>query len=89
MKNVLNSKEFWKIIRPFLSDKNPVFSEISKEKKNQIIPDEFDLSEKFSTLFKEAVKSVSVKPDEYYLSDPVEFENHPSVQVIEQNISVN
>ena len=89
MKNVLNSKEFWKIIRPFLSDKNPVFSEISIEKKTQIIPDEFDLSEKFSTLFKEAVKSVSVKPDEYYLSDPVEFENHPSVQVIEQNISVN
>ena len=89
MKNVLNSKEFWKIIRPFLSDKNPVFSEISIEKKNQIISDEFDLSEKFSTLFKEAVKSVSVKPDEYYLSDPVEFENHPSVQVIEQNISVN
>ena len=33
MKNVLNSKEFWKIIRPFLSDKNPVFSEISIEKK--------------------------------------------------------
>ena len=44
--------------------------------------------------------SLNVKPDEYYisdtgnLSDPVEisigkFENHPSVQVLKQNISVN
>ena len=26
MKNVLDSKEFWKTMRPFLSDKNTVFS---------------------------------------------------------------
>ena len=33
MKNVLDSKEFWKTMRPFLSDKNAVFSQISIEKK--------------------------------------------------------
>ena len=32
MKNVLNSKEFWKTIRPFLSAENTVFSQISIEK---------------------------------------------------------
>ena len=58
------------------------------------------MSEEFSTFFEDAVRSLNVKPDEFYLSDtenlsdPVEiairkFENHPSVQAIEQNISVN
>ena len=58
------------------------------------------MSEKFSTFFEDAVRSLNVEPDEYYLSDtenwsnPVEiairkFENHPSVQAIKQNISVN
>ena len=76
----------------FLSDKNTVFS--------QIISNDFDVPEEFSTFFEDAVRSLNVEPDEYYLSDtrnlsnPVEiaikkFENHPSVQAIKQNISVN
>ena len=100
MKNVLDCKEFWKTMRPFLSDKNKVFSQISMEKNNRIISDDFELSEEFSTFFEDAVRSLNVKPDEYYLndtenlSDPVEIairaiENHPSVQAIKQNISVN
>ena len=32
MKNVLDSKEFWKTMRPFLFDRNTVFSQISIEK---------------------------------------------------------
>ena len=58
------------------------------------------MSEEFSTFFEDAVRSLNVKPDEYYLSDmenlsnPVEiairkFEHHPSVQAIKQNISEN
>ena len=58
------------------------------------------MPEEFSTFFEDAVRSLNVEPDEYYLSDtrnlsnPVEiaikkFENHPSVQAIKQNISVN
>ena len=58
------------------------------------------MSEEFSTFFEDAVRSVNVEPDEYYLSDtenlssPVEitlrkFDNHPSVQAIKQNVSVN
>ena len=89
MENVLDSKTFWKTMRPFLSDKNTVFSQISTEKTNRIISDDFDLSEELSTFFEDSVRSLSVKPDEYYLSDtenlsdPVEItvrkiENHPS-----------
>ena len=80
-------------MRPFLFDKNI-------EKKPRIISENFDLSEEFSTFFEDAVRLLSVKPDEYYisdtenLSDPVEiairkFENYPSVQAIKHNISVN
>ena len=98
MKKVLDNKEFWKTMRPFLSNKSTGFSQISIEKNNRIISDNFDLSEEFSTFFEDPVRSLNVKPDEYYLSDtenlsdPVEiairkFENHPSVQAINQNIS--
>ena len=77
-----------------------VFSQISLEKNNRIISDDFDLSEEFSTFFEDAVRLLNVKSDEYYLSDtdnlsdPVEiafrkFENNPSVQAIKQNILAN
>ena len=87
-------------MRPCLSDKNTVFSQINIEKNDRITSDDFDLSDEFSTFFEDAVRLLNVKSDEYYLSDtenlsdPVEiairkFENHPSVQAIKENISVN
>ena len=62
--------------------------------------DDFGLSQEFSTFFEDAVRWVSVEPDEYFLSDtenlsnPVDiatrrFESHSSVSAIKQNISVN
>ena len=42
MKIVLDSKEFWKTMTPFLFNKNTVFSQISIEKYNGIISDDFD-----------------------------------------------
>ena len=33
MKSVINRKEFWKTMRPFLSDKNILFLRINTEKK--------------------------------------------------------
>ena len=58
------------------------------------------MSEEFSTFLEDAVSSLTVNPDEYYLSDTEnlsdfveitisKFENHPSVQAIKQNILVN
>ena len=93
MKNILDSKEFRKTMRPFLFDKITVFSQISKEKNKRIMSGDFDLSKEFSNFFEDAVKSLNVKPDEFYLSytedlsDTIDivmwkFENHPSVQAI-------
>ena len=55
-------------MKPILSDKNTVFLQINIEKNNRIISDDFDLSEEFSTFFEDAVRSLNVKLDEYYLS---------------------
>ena len=56
------------------------------------------ISDDNSTFFEDAVMSLNIKPDEYYLSetenlsDPVEirairkFENHPSVQAINYSL---
>ena len=38
-------------MKPFLSDKNKIFSQISIEKNNRIISYDFDLSEEFSSFF--------------------------------------
>ena len=94
-------KEFWKIKKPFLFDKNTIYSQINREKNDKIISDDFHLSEEFGTFSKDAVWSLNVKPDEYYLSEtenlsnPVNIaikikmlEKHPSVLAIKQNISV-
>ena len=62
MKNVLDSKEFWKTRGPFLSNKNTVFSQISIEKISRIISDDFDLSDEFST---------SVNKDFYFCNTDV------------------
>ena len=67
MKNVLDSKEFWKTMRPYLFDKNTVFSEISIVKNNGITPDDFDWSEEFSIFFEDVDRLLNVKPDRCYL----------------------
>ena len=69
MKNVLDKKKLWKTMGPLLSDNNTVFSQISIEKNNWIISDDFVLSEEFSTFFEDAVRLLNVEPDKYYLSD--------------------
>ena len=77
-----------------------MYSQFSLEKDNGIVSDNFDLSKEFSTFFEDAVRLLNVKPDEYYLSDTKnssdsvdidirKFKNHPSVQAIKKNISVN
>ena len=87
MKNVLQSKEFWKTMRPVLSDKNTVFSQISIEKNTLIISNDFNLSEEFRTFFEDAIILLNVKLNEYYLSgtenlsDPV-LENLKNIRVL-------
>ena len=68
--------------------------------KNKIISNDDKVAEEFSTFFENVVKSLNIKPSNLSLgnttnlSDPVviaikKFENHPSVQVIRENINLN
>ena len=84
MKNVLDSKELWKTMRPFLSDENTVFSQINIEKNNRIISDDFDLSEGFSTFFEDAVRLLNLKPESEteILSEPVELGSLKTIQAL-------
>ena len=95
----MGTKEFWKTMRPFLSDKNKVFPQISIEKNSRIISDDFDVPEEFSTFFKDAVRSLNVMADQFCLSDTenlsdpakiviTKLEHHPRFQAIKQIISV-
>ena len=81
MKNVSDSKKFWKTMGPFLSDKNTVFSQISIEKNSRIISDDFVLPEEFTTFFEDAVRLLNVEPDEYYLSDTENLSNPVEIAI--------
>ena len=100
IKNITDKKQFWKTIKPFLSEKSKVTSKIKLKDKNKIISNDDKVAEEFSTFFENVVKTLNIKPRNFslgnttHLSDPVEitikkFENHPSVQVIRENINLN
>ena len=85
---ILSNQEFFKRIKPFLSDENKIFSQIIIEIDNRIISDGFDLSEKLITFFKDIVRSLNIKPHKSYISEsdnmgePIEvtikmFKNYP------------
>ena len=100
IKNITDNKQFWKTIKPFLSEKIKTTSKIKLKDPDKIISNDDKVAEEFSTFFENAVKSLNIKPrnlsleDTTNLSNPVEiaikkFQNHPSVQVIRENINLN
>ena len=50
MKNIFDSQEFRKTMKPFLSDKKTIFSQISIEANKKNLSDNFYLYDKFRTL---------------------------------------
>ena len=90
IKNITDNKQFWKTIKPFLSEKIKATSKIKLKDQDKIIFNDDKVAEEFSTFFENAVKSLNIKPrnlsleDTTNLSNPVEiaikkFQNHPSV----------
>ena len=79
--------------------KSKTSSEIMLKNKTKIIFNDSKVAEESSSYFENAVKSLNIKPSNIIfgnttnLSDPVviaikKFENHPSVEVIKENICV-
>ena len=97
LKNMTDNKEFWKTVKPFLSDKVTTFPKISLVEKGEIISDESKVANSFSNFFENAICSLRIKANKhsqenYDLKNPVEiaikkFEQHPSINLINKNIT--
>ena len=55
LKNVTDKKEFWKTVKPFLSDKVTTFPKTSLLEKGEIISDESKVANLFSNLYVDLV----------------------------------
>ena len=62
LKNVTDNKEFWKAVKPSLSDKVTTFPKISLVEKGEIISDE---SNSFSNFLENAIPSLGIKGNEH------------------------
>ena len=100
IKKVTDNKQFWKTIKPFLSEKSKKSLKITLKSEEKIISNEGIVAEEFSTFFENAVKSLGIDTgnpllgDTTSLDNPVEiaikkFENHSSVKVIKENICID
>ena len=88
LKNVTDNKEFWKTVKPFLSDKVTTFPKISLVEKGEIISNESKVVNSFSNFFENAIRSLGIKENEniqenHDLKNPVEIaiKNLRSIEV--------
>ena len=99
LKNVTANKEFWKTVKPFLSDKVTTFPKISLGEKREIISAEYKVANLFSNFFENAVRLLGIEAnrhsqENYDLKNPVEiaikkFKEHPSINFINKHITNN
>ena len=74
-------------MKPFLSGKVTTFLKIYLTQNENIISEEPKVDNLFSNLFENAFNLSDIKKDEqcneiYFLSNPIEFEQHPSINII-------
>ena len=99
LKNVTNNKEFWKTVKPFLSDKVTTFPKIALVEKGEIISDESKVANLFSNFFEDAIRPLGIKANEhsqeyYDLKNPAEiaikkYEQYQCINLINKNITNN
>ena len=93
---IVNSKTFWKTVKPFLSDKSLANNKITLIENDEIISNETKLAETFNNYFVNIVPSLGIHindnliRDVDYISDPIvkiieKFKDHPSIISIHVN----
>ena len=75
IKNITDNKQFWKTIKPFLSEKIKTTSKIKLKDQDKIISNDDKVAEEFSTFFENAVKSLNIKPRNLSLEDTTNLSN--------------
>ena len=98
IKNFTDNKQFWKTMKPFLSDKCNNASKISLVHKNNVISEDQELANTFNDFFEHAVDNLGIKEyasdenNNLISNDPIDnvilkYKNHPSIIMINQNVS--
>ena len=85
LKNVTDNKEFWKTVKPFLSDKVTTFPKIFLEK-GEIISDESKVVNSFSNFFENAIRSLGIKANEHFQEN---YDLKNPVEIAIKNLSTN
>ena len=100
IKDIIDSKKFWKTVKPLISDKCNVSNKINLVENDNIVSDDYEIAETFKIFFDNAVKNLNVLGDSdslsptFHLDNPVDiavgkFENHPSITLIKSNVNVS
>ena len=61
VKNVVDNKKFWKIIKSFFSDKSNNFEKISLIEDGNLLTDDFEIAETFNKYFQNLVPNLALK----------------------------
>ena len=92
---ISDNKKFWKVVKPFFSDKKPSNESITLVENNDIISDDFKIAETFGDFFSNAVKNLNIHIDPAltsnadHIQDPIhkaieKYKNHPSIVKIKE-----
>ena len=97
-KKITDNKQFWKTVKPYISNKGQTGNKITLVDNNEIIITDEDVSEKFNSFFVNAVKSLNIVENTDLLTstegitDEIEialkkYEFHPSILQIKKSIN--
>ena len=98
LNEIADNKKFWKTVKPFLSNKSTLTSQITLVDENNIISEEGEVAEMLNSFFDKAVRDLGINENQYILSntigidDPVDiavekYNSHPSILAIKENVS--
>ena len=98
-KDLLDNKKFWKITKPFFSNKGRTDASITLVEGDEIISDDAQIAEKFNTFFQHAVKNLEITENKFLLCDTdnisgiekaiEKFNRHPSILSINEKVKTD
>ena len=94
-KSITDNKNFWRTVKPFLSDKTPFNAKITPIEDGEIISSDNETADVLNTFFSNIVSNLNLPQypisNPYYnkIKDPVlkaivKYKDHPSIKVIER-----
>ena len=100
IKDIIDSKKFWKTVKPLISDKCNVSNKINLVENDNIVSHDYEIAETFKIFFDNAVKNFNMLGDSdslspsFHLDNPVDitvekFKNHSSITLIKSNVNVS